>query len=278
MVRYHRAYLRLHKQYEEYAYPIIKRALAIQLQPVIKWLDTNDPDSLELYLPFLLQGDPIREALAEIYPKIGANAARFEYDYINQQAKKAERKDSIFSFFNAEWIKQMVDFFLLNAGNKIQGITDTTVKQVRRVIAESQELNLSTRDQAKYIQETLSMPEFDRARALVIARTESTTAANYGINVGAESSDYIVNKIWISTLDKRTRRSHILARDLPPVPMTGFFMVGGVKMKFPGDPSAPADEVVNCRCVMGTEIILDEFGLPVLKPQATFGDRIANAR
>jgi len=257
--KYHRTWLKLHKGYEKYAYPIIKKALDNQIEPVIKMIDEGNFDVLETYLPYVMNTTPIREALFEIYPVIGRSAAEFSYDWITDRETKA------LSFFNAEWIQEMVDYFLLNAGNKIQGITDTTLKYMRSLLAESANRNLSRRDQAKFIQETLNDPAYNRNRALVIARTESTTAANKGIQVGAESSDYIVEKFWIATLDRRTRRDHMVASYQAPIPFNADFKVGVSDMAFPGDARGAADEVINCRCVLGTQAVKDSDGLPVLK-------------
>lgn len=259
-VKYHRTYLKLHGQYEKYAYPIIKKALDEQIKPVIKWLNEDNFDALDAYLGYLLSTVPIRDALSEIYPVIGKSAATFSYNYIN---KSAERKD--LAFFSEEWIQMMIEFFNLYSGNKIAGITQTTVERIRQVLADSTELNLSRRDQARYIEDQLRSPEFNRARALVIARTESTTAANYGINKGAEATDYEVEKIWIDTKDKRTRRAHLQAGMSEPIPINQAFIVGGEEMLYPGAIGASAANVVNCRCVMGTVVLEDEYGLPILK-------------
>ena len=260
--KYHRTWLKLHKGYEKYAYPIIKKALDDQIQPVIKMIDEGNFDVLDTYLPYVMNTTSIRESLFEIYPVIGRSAAEFSYDWITDRETKA------LSFFNAEWIQEMVDYFLLNAGNKIQGITDTTLKYMRALLAESANRNLSRRDQAKFIQETLNDPAYNRNRALVIARTESTTAANKGIQVGAESSDYVVEKKWLPTLDRRTRRDHMIAGFLEPVPINGFFIVGGNSMEHPGDAKAPADQVVNCRCTILVSAVQDADGLPILKARS----------
>lgn len=269
--RYHRAYLRLHKQYETFAYPVVKKALDEQVKVASALITDENYDSVDFYIQYL-PSEPIKQALEEIYPPIGASAAKFSYQYIQSYEQK-----SLLDFFNAEWLQQMMDYFLLNAGQKIRGITDTTIKRIREVIAQAQSQNLSRREEAKYIQETLNDPEFNRNRAFVISRTESTTAANYGINLGAESSDYYVQKYWLDTKDKRTRHDHIIAGLQPPIPMNTPFYVGGNPMMYPGDATAPADEVVNCRCVMGTSVITDADGLPVLKPRKTNAERAGNA-
>ncbi len=259
-VRYHRAWLKLHKKYETYAYPLIKAALDDQIKPVIKWLNEDNFDALDAYLDYLLTTTPIREALIEIYEKVGVSAATFNYEWIQ---KEAEHKD--LAFFSEEWIKEMIDYFLLYSGNKIAGITQTTVERIRQILADSQGLNMSRRDQAKYIEDTLNDPSFNRNRALVIARTESTTAANKGITMGAQSSDYEVQKFWLATLDGRTRRSHRVAGMGGGIDPLEPFIVGGEQMMYPGDISASAENVVNCRCVILTQAITDEYGLPVLK-------------
>lgn len=261
-VKYHRTYLKLHSGYESYAYPIIKKALDEQLEPALKMINEGNYDVLSTYLPYIMNTDPIRNALFEIYPEIGSKAARFSYDYINESTKKN------LLFFSQEWIDKMVDYFLTIAGQKIQGITDTTLKRIQQILAETQSSNLSRVEQAKVLQETLSDPEFNRLRSLTIARTESTTAANKGIQLGAESTDYVVEKQWIATLDKRTRKDHLIAGSGEGIPVNVPFIVGGVQMMYPGDASAPAEQVVNCRCVQIIVPVEDEDGLPILKPMA----------
>jgi hypothetical protein len=160
----------------------------------------------------------------------------------------------------------MVEYFRLIGGNKVTGIDQTTIEKIKTVLANILGQSLSRREQAKLFEETLNNPAFNRARSLVIARTESTTAANHGINEGAKSSDYEVAKFWINTKDKRTRRTH-LAMTNERIEINQPFIVGGVKMMYPGDPSATAAEVVNCRCVMATEALVDSDGLPILKPR-----------
>ena len=264
-VKYHKTYLKLHKEYEAYAYPIIKKALDEQTRAVADFVNEDTFDNIELYIQFLVQQKPLYSGLEQIYTKVGVSAATFSYDWIRNSVPK-NKKDFIIDFFNAAWYEEMVNFFRLVGGTTVQGIDDTTKNIINNLLSNILGQNLSRRDQAKLFQETLNDPEYNRARSLVIARTESTKSANFGINMGAESSDYEVQKFWINTKDKRTRRSHLLMTQ-DRIAINQPFIVGGTPMMYPGEVGAPAAEVVNCRCVMATEAIKDADGLPILKPR-----------
>ena len=43
------------------------------------------------------------------------------------------------------------------------------------------------------------------------------------------------------------------------------FKKGIDNMQYPGDPTASADNIVNCRCTHAVVPLEDEFGLPILK-------------
>jgi len=264
-VKYHKTYLKLHKEYEAYAYPIIKKALDDQTGAVADFVNEDNFDNIELYIQFLVQQKPLYSGLEKIYTKVGVSAATFSYDWIRNSVPK-NKKDFIIDFFNAAWFEEMVNYFRLIGGTKVTGIDQTTMDKVKTLLANILGQNLSRREQAKLFEESLNDPAFNRARSLVIARTEATTAANFGINMGAESSDYEVQKFWINTRDARTRRSH-LAMTKDRIALNQPFMVGGVPMMYPGEVGAPAAEVVNCRCVMATEAVKDADGLPILKPR-----------
>lgn len=59
-----------------------------------------------------------------------------------------------------------------------------------------------------------------------------------------------LEKLWIATIDSRTRDTHFAA-DGQRAPLKGKFTVGGVELDRPGDPTGPAREVRNCRCRVG---------------------------
>src|SRR5699024_7246093 len=58
-----------------------------------------------------------------------------------------------------------------------------------------------------------------------------------------------LHKVWVATLDPRTRPTHFAA-DGQRVPLDGEFQIGDSLLTFPGDPNGPAREVVNCRCAL----------------------------
>nr|DAX34899.1 MAG TPA: minor head component F [Caudoviricetes sp.] len=56
-------------------------------------------------------------------------------------------------------------------------------------------------------------------------------------------------KKWVAHHDARTRPAHREA-DGQTVPATDTFTVGGFRMRYPKDPSAPLHLTINCRCIM----------------------------
>lgn len=118
------------------------------------------------------------------------------------------------------------------------------------------------RDQiAKRVDKVLTYTGSERwpNRARVIAQTETTRAYGAGtMAAGVEQARVTgraLTKTWVSRHDDRVRDPHKVV-DGKTVPVWQPFYVGGFPMQFPGDPSAPANEVVNCRCslVIGNEV------------------------
>jgi hypothetical protein len=102
-------------------------------------------------------------------------------------------------------------------------------------------------------------------RGEVIARTESINALRAGQHESimqaideSELAAQDLTETWDSTMDGRTRESHIAAEG-QTVRAGEPFIIGGFPMRYPGDSSmgAPAEEVIQCRCRVRYQI---DFG------------------
>lgn len=95
-------------------------------------------------------------------------------------------------------------------------------------------------------------------RAVVIARTETLGALNGSradaFQAFADETDDEMERMWLSTIDTRTRPTHVLA-DQQRTGVNEPFMVGGFALMFPGAPDGPAQEVIQCRC---TTLLLEK--------------------
>ncbi|OMB79277.1 hypothetical protein [Mycolicibacterium conceptionense] len=97
--------------------------------------------------------------------------------------------------------------------------------------------------------------EVDSPAMQAVARDGGYQAAevlNHAVLAAALQSEDAdeLHKVWISTLDGKTRPSH-WAADGQRAPLAGTFTVGGEQMRFPADPTASAAERKNCRCRLG---------------------------
>jgi hypothetical protein len=93
-------------------------------------------------------------------------------------------------------------------------------------------------------------------RAQTIARTESLRATSYGGLARAQDimdrfPELDVTKRWLATHDGRTRPTHMDLHGKEVDGMTGNFITSaGNTLRWPLDDTAPADEIINCRCTL----------------------------
>lgn len=107
---------------------------------------------------------------------------------------------------------------------------------------------------AKSLQQDI--PEMNRKSAIRTARTSITGAQNAGrmdSYHAAKEMGIKLKKQWLATLDGRTRHEHAML-DGQSVEEDEPFKVDGYEIMFPGDPSAAAEMVYNCRCTTVADI------------------------
>lgn len=248
-------YTRLHSGYERKSYKSFKLALDKQVQPVIDYLKAYGTPS-DSVINMLIPRAPMETAYKQVYTDIGVKHAAFTYRRINALGKSI--KSHPLSFFSSGWQRLMELFYTHRSSPRITDVTDTTRERVKKTLADNQDLTIS--QQASLLEDN----NFNRSRALTIARTESTAAANYGASLGNADADYETNKQWMAVMDANTRPDHVDA-DGQTVANDELFIVGGESCMFPGDLSLSAKECVNCRCTAVYVPVLSGLGLPILK-------------
>lgn len=96
------------------------------------------------------------------------------------------------------------------------------------------------------------IPTMNRNSAIRTARTAVTGAQNAGrmdSYKAAEKMGIKLKREWLATLDNRTRHAHAML-DGQQVEMDKPFKVDGYEIMYPGDTSAPAYLIYNCRCTL----------------------------
>lgn len=152
-----------------------------------------------------------------------------------------------------------VDSFIRKrTAEAIQHIEGTSIKKARRAIkefvAEAGELGEGSQWVASKIRDQFE--SVSSSRATTIARTEMGIAASNGSLEAAKSLDIPdLMKEWVSVNDDRTRddpsnADHAAANGQRVLLNEKFTVSPDTSMDGPGDASAPAEQVINCRCVL----------------------------
>lgn len=150
---------------------------------------------------------------------------------------------SIFTRFR----QRIKDWLRSHAARQAKNITNTMRVRIGKSIAEWVASGKGEREGIKAVAAILRKG-LALHIAQRIARTEAHTAANKGQDEAARESGVDLVKEWGATEDLRTREDHAKA-DGQIREMDELFDVGDSKLSFPGDPSGPPEQIINCRCV-----------------------------
>lgn len=144
---------------------------------------------------------------------------------------------------------------LAAAKNRLANVPDTVYERIKRLTLTATSDGWSNERLADQIHDVLVGEGADawEGRAMVIARTEAISAHNAGTYASflamarIDPGDW--EKAWLATEDGHTRPSHRRA-DGQRRPLKKAFSVGKARLMYPGDPTGPPGEVIQCRCTL----------------------------
>jgi len=254
MISWHQ-FLVSHDLESRKAAPVFRRALIRHME---KMLMASEQNGFENTIQVIqrIGGADIDQAFQEVYVEAGLGLAFDEYDDLTDKKRRRRRfiirpdgtKEEIWE----KWAVSLKHIAL-----------DETIPARGSIMTTSQELFKEIVDQGVQAGQTVDQiaaavrKKFKTVvhwRSIMIARTESLSAMNYGSQVGADETGFSYEKTWLTFLDGRERQAHAEANN-QKVLQHAHFNVGGEAMLFPGDPSASAGNRINCRCRVIREII-----------------------
>jgi hypothetical protein len=267
----------LNRRFEAKYYPKVKRAIEKQISSLIEAVKEGRGMSAVNQMV----STPITQVMESMYYEIGLRYARRTYRDQQEERralKPARKLVSVTKGYSVEtkgiglntlWrqmIKKLLGEFLLEM---TFDIAKTTRETLTRILQKSIDEGWGV---DRTVKELEDLP-LSRTQAARIVRTEVTRAANTGVNVAGETSEFEQTKEWISAKDHRTRgtdpedhASHVLLNGIT-VDYDDVFIDPRNKdeLRYPGDPKAKAESTINCRCSMVVRLKYGEDGRPIRK-------------
>lgn len=155
------------------------------------------------------------------------------------ECQKQRTIDGMVSEFIQTWVARY-------GAEAVNAISETTREQIKAITQSILREGLSEADAGKKLRQEAA--RFSITRAQTISRTETHRAAMASSdNAASELPDDFVRE-WVAASGGDTRRAHSRA-DGQTVELKEPFIVDGERLRFPGDPSGSAANVINCRCV-----------------------------
>lgn len=199
-----------------------------------------------------------KPAFEQFYVRVGLDFAQRNY----REAKRAARRKKADDFegyedidrLNSGWVDDMMEYVRTKCGRKISQVAWTHVEDIQRVTRAAVKTGVAKGYGALQIANLIgkTLEEKDKWKALRIARTEVVSASNQGAYKGASEAGIELEKIWLAAgfpgqagtmrEDHNDMNEHKIGID------EEFEMPDGTRMLHPGEPNAPPEHIINCRC------------------------------
>ena len=258
MIRqYRKQWLKWHNGYERSARVIFQRAFKEIAKDIP--FERMTVGTYKSYMQTHVSKEKIFDSYVKVYSEVGTKHGKRVGVQINKQIN--EKNFTVDGFLN-EFQKTLIKFLVTNEGSRITSVRQSYIKYLTQImskgIEEGKTISMISTDMTKLIKSR----NFYRWQALRIARTETTAASNYAATVSSSVSGVLMDKVWISALDERTRQGRFnhLVMNQKRVPLDKAFNVSGEKLMFPGDPKGSGGNVINCRCSVAQVVRRDSDG------------------
>lgn len=266
--QYYKQYSKWRGVYDIRAFRILRKALNASFASMP--IDNITFDNYKQVIRLNIQTPPIQAAYIEVYRKIGLIHGRRVGFGINREIKRFNN-----DLFSREFLNSIVDWVRGNVADRIVSVSETMAKRIERLVEVSLEQGFSVIEMQKYLTKILGSASFTKYQALRIARTEVTTATNHAANEAGVNSGIVLEKVWISTVDGKTRRKprdqfdHLHMNNQTVGQFEKFVLrsKSGIvdNIDYPGDPKASAADSINCRCTHAFRPMRDKDGFVITR-------------
>lgn len=234
-----------HARYEKRAFVIIRK----NIRNIVSKIPINilDGNNSSLVVNASIPLDSIIKMYQEVYLSIGLEHGK------NIVRELSNEKDIGLKSF-ADILKETLFSWMgANVGQRVVSVRNTLVNDIVNIINNAFGNERTILQIRSDIHKTVNSPNFYKWQALRIARTETTTIANYAALQAAKQSKLVLLKEWNSIQDDRTRhrpKSYYdhLNMDKVTAEIDEPFNVNFDYLQFPGDTNGEAGDVINCRC------------------------------
>jgi len=228
--------------------PIFRNALSKSVKQVIEYVKQNGTLTNPV---FLVDENIWLPAYQKAYSQLPLKIAKQEY--YRQRGLETQKASSI-SFLVDIWQSIFRDYALNYVYSIQRELNDTTIRIITEALGDINALGLDRNGSIRLFERTLDGKL--KLRSKTISRTEATTLANLGKDVGARSwieeqggQGY---KVWLGRNDPRERPSHIHENDtIIPIDEEYVLSAEGQASENatrPGDVKLTAKNRINCRC------------------------------